>query len=284
MAHLKAGLYSQPQLLEASLELVDRFATIITTDPSLHTTFAPVHLELTPSHLILRWHLSRNNPSSHSLARGSSVRVVLHGPHAYITPRWYNQSSTNVPTWDYLVVQLDGVAKETDLDEQLAQLTRDFEGGYGNGIDAANRTNKDANINNNNNNNINNNNNNNNNDNNNNNNNNQWQYDPKRTGIDAMKRMITGFEVVVDRKDVSVVWKMSENKSEEERERIVNGLRERGSSMDNKVARMIETGMKGRTAEAADGGLGRALGFPRGTALLACLAVAAVLLAKASRH
>ena len=40
-------------------------------------------------------------------ADGNEVMVVFHGPHAYISPAWYQEPET-VPTWNYAVVHVYG--------------------------------------------------------------------------------------------------------------------------------------------------------------------------------
>lgn len=52
-------------------------------------------------------HIARANPQWRSWAQSPSVKVIFHGPHAYVSPRFY-QSEFNVPTWNYSAVSLDG--------------------------------------------------------------------------------------------------------------------------------------------------------------------------------
>jgi transcriptional regulator len=54
-------------------------------------------------------HLARANPQWHSLADGQTVLAIFQGPHAYISPSWYE--SPGVPTWNYAVVHLYGKAR-----------------------------------------------------------------------------------------------------------------------------------------------------------------------------
>lgn len=39
---------------------------------------------------------------------GQRVLVIFHGPHAYISPRWYDEDHV-VPTWNYVSVHAYGV-------------------------------------------------------------------------------------------------------------------------------------------------------------------------------
>ena len=41
---------------------------------------------------------------------GSSLLVIFHGPHCYISPDWYGKPG-NVPTWNYISIQVLGNVK-----------------------------------------------------------------------------------------------------------------------------------------------------------------------------
>lgn len=69
---------------------------------------------------VLYAHLARNNPHTASL-HGQQVLITFSGPHAYISPSWY-QSKRAVPTWNYAVVQVQGKAELLDSDKTLDLL------------------------------------------------------------------------------------------------------------------------------------------------------------------
>jgi len=48
--------------------------------------------------------------------------VIFHGPHAYISPRWYTQMT--VPTWNYIAVHVYGTVKIVEGDELHGALRR----------------------------------------------------------------------------------------------------------------------------------------------------------------
>lgn len=74
-------------------------------------------------------HLARINPQG-EVMDGNTVDVLFHGPHAYISPRLYE--NTAVPTWNYVNVEVRGrarVLRETDEKRQLIhRLTHCMEG------------------------------------------------------------------------------------------------------------------------------------------------------------
>jgi transcriptional regulator len=65
-------------------------------------------------------HMARPNP--HVNLFGSEALVVFSGPHAYVSPAWYSDRTTNVPTWNYVAVHCYGTPLAVDAD-QLAHLS-----------------------------------------------------------------------------------------------------------------------------------------------------------------
>jgi len=49
-------------------------------------------------------HMARANPQWQS-ADNQSVLAIFHGPHAYISPTWYEAVNV-VPTWNYVAVHV----------------------------------------------------------------------------------------------------------------------------------------------------------------------------------
>jgi transcriptional regulator len=60
----------------------------------------------------LRGHMARANPQWRDFA-GEEVMVVFAGPHAYVSPAWYD-AAESVPTWDYTAVHAYGVPQIVD--------------------------------------------------------------------------------------------------------------------------------------------------------------------------
>ena len=80
----------------------------------------------------LRFHLARANPLTDALTRVAAASVVFHGPHAYVSPRWYAQP--NVPTWNYAAVHASGPVRTLDAAstaQLVADLSRVYEGPAG---------------------------------------------------------------------------------------------------------------------------------------------------------
>jgi transcriptional regulator len=81
------------------------FATLITSIDAMEPLVT--HLPLLLDGDALDGHMARPNPHWQHFARGRTV-AVFHGPHAYISPRWYVEPEKNVPTWNYAVVHAHG--------------------------------------------------------------------------------------------------------------------------------------------------------------------------------
>lgn len=54
----------------------------------------------------VQFHLARGNALARHLD-GATALVVVNGPDAYVSPRWYAGRDT-VPTWDYVALELEG--------------------------------------------------------------------------------------------------------------------------------------------------------------------------------
>jgi len=54
----------------------------------------------------VQFHLARGNALTRHLG-GATALIVVNGPDAYVSPRWYANRDT-VPTWDYVAIELEG--------------------------------------------------------------------------------------------------------------------------------------------------------------------------------
>jgi transcriptional regulator len=60
---------------------------------------------------VLRGHLARANPQWRDITPSVEALVLFDGPDSYITPSWYEtkrQTGRDVPTWNYVAVQVRG--------------------------------------------------------------------------------------------------------------------------------------------------------------------------------
>jgi transcriptional regulator len=107
-------MYSPPyNQIEDRAELAaflraNSFAVLVTgTGGTLQASHLPVLVQDEP--LRLDMHMSKSNPQWKEFF-DDEVMVVFSGPHAYVSPRWY-EDNERVPTWNYTAVHLYGVPK-----------------------------------------------------------------------------------------------------------------------------------------------------------------------------
>ena len=86
------------------------FALLVTgTGGTLHASHLPVVVEERGDTLVLDMHMAKANPQWREFF-DDEVLVVFSGPHAYVSPRWYEQKE-RVPTWNYAAVHAYGAPK-----------------------------------------------------------------------------------------------------------------------------------------------------------------------------
>jgi len=68
----------------------------------------------------VRLHVSRGNALAKHLA-GAEALVVVNGPDGYVSPRWYSDPN-QVPTWNYVALELEGPVRRLDAEETTALL------------------------------------------------------------------------------------------------------------------------------------------------------------------
>ncbi len=94
---------------------------------------AHIPLLLSEDNSFLFGHMAYENPL---LKEDSSVLCIFAGPHAYISPSWY-ETNKSVPTWNYVSVHVKGKMKlvsESETEKILQDFIIHFEepnSGYG---------------------------------------------------------------------------------------------------------------------------------------------------------
>lgn len=143
-------------------------------------------------------HLARANDHWRDFDGTAEALAIFHGPHAYISPNWY-ESPDMVPTWNYAAVHAYGRPRIIDDAEAalavLARLTATFES------DATGN----------------------------------WSMDAMQPGLaSGMLKGIVAFEMPVERLEGK--WKMSQNRKPEDAKGAIAGLRALGDPEANAVA------------------------------------------------
>jgi transcriptional regulator len=178
------------------------FATLITPgDPEPFISHLPLErvAEPTPKGSLLG-HMARANPHWRHLADAPSI-AVFHGPHVYVSPSWYAEPATAVPTWNYAVAHVRGVASLMDEAETRALLDR-LVGRY-----EGNRAQP-------------------------------WRLQLEGPALEAMLAAIVGFRLRIERIDAKL--KLSQNRSVEDRERVIEALRREGHADADATAEWMD--------------------------------------------
>ena len=110
------------------------FATLITPDAEgeLQVTHLPLLLKRDAGSLgVLAGHMAKANAHWQAFNTERESLAIFHGPHAYISPRWYRTDQA-VPTWNYAVVHAFGrprlVQGTESMQAHLMQLIQVHEG------------------------------------------------------------------------------------------------------------------------------------------------------------
>ena len=121
-------MYTPPYFAETDLAQLDAlarhdsFATLVTVaDGSPFVSHLPVIYEREGDQVSVRGHWSRANPQ---WRHGGDATLILHGPHAYVSPSWYpdKESAARVPTWNYAVAHLSGPLEIIEDEHGLAAI------------------------------------------------------------------------------------------------------------------------------------------------------------------
>jgi transcriptional regulator len=91
----------------------NNFVLLVTgTGGHLHASHLPAQVREEGDQIVLDMHMARNNPQWKEFF-DDEVMVVFYGPHAYVSPRWYEEKE-RVPTWNYAAVHAYGTPRLID--------------------------------------------------------------------------------------------------------------------------------------------------------------------------
>lgn len=108
------------------------FATVISQAVTAQADELPIQVSHLPlilladegEHGTLVGHMAKGNRQWQDFNNDASVLCIFHGPHAYISPTWY-QNIPEVPTWNYAVVHAYGTASIITDTEEFKTLMND---------------------------------------------------------------------------------------------------------------------------------------------------------------
>ena len=175
------------------------FATLVTPGaPEAQVSHVPLQFDPgSGPRGMLHGHMARANPHWEHFADGPSV-AIFHGPHAYVSPSWYAEPAAAVPTWNYCVAHVHGMAELMDDERDKRALLDAMVQRYESERDKP------------------------------------WRLQLEGRALEAMLGAIVGFRLRVERIDAK--FKLSQNRGAEDRERVIARLRQEGYADANATA------------------------------------------------
>lgn len=146
-------------------------------------------------------HVARANPQWKH-ATDQQVLAIFHGPHAYISPTWY-ETTNAVPTWNYVAVHACGTLRLVSDREELRQIVARMVDVY--------ESNQPV----------------------------PWSIkSPDGEFINRLLESIVGFTIEIER--IEGKWKLNQNHPAERREKVIRALRQSGGSHDLEIAALMD--------------------------------------------
>ena len=143
-------------------------------------------------------HMARANPQWRDL-RGE-VMAIFSGPHAYVSPSWYEEEGT-VPTWNYIAVHAYGTVRLVEEPEDLSRILSATVAAYEGSMLRP------------------------------------WTLDTGTVYFQRMMRAVVGFRITIDRLEGK--WKLSQNHPPERRQKVIRALEQSDGQDANEVARLM---------------------------------------------
>lgn len=151
------------------------------------------------THGTLVGHLARANPHWRGLD-GREVLAVFSGPHAYVSPSWYEAENV-VPTWNYVAVHAYGVCRLVEEPEALTRILTATVATYEAPMPEP------------------------------------WAPDAASEYAQKMVRAVVGFRIQIGRLEGK--WKLNQNHPRERREKVIRALERSGGADARAVARLM---------------------------------------------
>ncbi len=112
----------------------DAFVTAVSShDGAPFASHLPLLYARDGQRVRFRGHWARPNPQWQHI-EGQQVMLMVHGPHAYISPSWYTDPAVRVPTWNYAVAHVYGRARVFEDVDSLAALVSELAAKYESGV------------------------------------------------------------------------------------------------------------------------------------------------------
>lgn len=196
---------SDPAILHAFVERHSFGLLVSQVNGVPFATHLPFLLDRTAGpHGTLIGHMARANPHWRELARQIAL-AVFSGPHAYISPSWYEAENV-VPNWNYAAVHATGPIELVEEPDELLDIVTRSVAVYEASMPRP------------------------------------WAVDAPGPFVERMLGQIVGFRLRIDRLEGK--WKMSQNHPAERRVKVIRALETRGGEDALAVAEMVRAALK----------------------------------------
>lgn len=151
---------------------------------------------------IIIGHMARKNPQWLHFKSNPDCTLIITGPHSYITPRWY-RSGRDVPTWNYAVVHLHGKIELVETFDGQVEILKQLSATY----EKPSTT--------------------------------PWEFELPDDLLNesALNSAIISFKFYTEKIDAK--FKLSQNRSHEDRQGVIEGLLERTDDRSQLVRKMM---------------------------------------------
>jgi transcriptional regulator len=143
-------------------------------------------------------HMARANPQWQAASR--NVLVVFAGPHAYISPSWYEAENV-VPTWNYVAVHVYGRLHLVENDEATLAILQDFVLFHEKSMPAP------------------------------------WAFQDDDEFVHKLAQSVVAFRIEIAR--IEGKWKLSQNQPRQRREKVIDALALRRDENSQTIAAMM---------------------------------------------
>jgi transcriptional regulator len=100
------------------------FATLVGHAAEPVISHVPI-IPMDPDGEVFEGHVARANPMSDLILEGAPLTAVFVGPHAYVSPTWYETPGL-VPTWNFVAVHVTGRSQPIRDRDSLASLVENL--------------------------------------------------------------------------------------------------------------------------------------------------------------
>jgi len=147
--------------------------------------------------------VARANP--HWQTTDRNVLAIFSGPHAYISPSWY-EAENMVPTWNYVAVHVYGSLQIVEDHAATVEIVRDFVAFYEKSMPRP------------------------------------WSIFQGDAFVDKLARSVVAFRIEISRLEGK--WKLNQNHPRERREKVIDALSLQRDENSQAIAALIAQSLR----------------------------------------